>query len=115
VQYTHARCCSVIRKAKKVPNKADFKFLSQPEEAEVIKLLERFSDVLNDAANNNKPHILATYLIDLCQNFNNFYQKHTIISMENEYSDARLILTDCVRTVLKTGINLLGIKAVEEM
>jgi arginyl-tRNA synthetase len=115
VQYTHARCCSVLRKARIIPNKADMKFLIHTEEDEVVKLLERFPEVINDAAKSNKPHILASYLIDLCQNFNNFYQKHTIVSMENEYSDARLILTDCVRTVLRSGIGLLGIKAVEEM
>lgn len=115
VQYTHARCCSVIKKAKKIQNKADLKFLVQPEETEVIKLLEMFPKTVRDAASHNKPHIIANYLIALCQSFNNFYQKHTIISMENEYSDARLILTDCVRIVLKTGIELLGIRAPKEM
>jgi arginyl-tRNA synthetase len=115
LQYTHARCCSVMKKAKKVPNKADLKFLSQPEETEVVKLLEIFPKTVEDAALHNKPHIIANYLIALCQSFNNFYQKHTIISMENEFSDARIVLTDCVRTVLKTGIELLGIRAPKEM
>jgi arginyl-tRNA synthetase len=115
LQYTHARCCSVMRKAKKVPKKADLKFLSQPEETDVVKMLEKFPKIIEDAALHNKPHILANYLIALCQSFNNFYQKHTIISMENEFSDARIVLTDCVKTVLKTGIELLGIRAPKEM
>jgi len=114
VQYTHARCCSILRKAK-LPKKADMKFLKEKEETEIIRKLEEFPKTIHDSASHNKPHILANYLLELCQRFNEFYQKHTIINMDKEYSDARLILTDSVRQVLKTGTSLLGIKSLEEM
>lgn len=115
VQYTHARCCSVTRKAKKMPETVDFNFLKEEEEFAVVRLLERFSKIVEDSAAHYKLHILAGYLIELAQTFNNFYQKHTIISMEEGYTEARLVLTNSVKTVLKTGLGLLGIQSPEEM
>ena len=114
-QYTHARCCSILRKAKKKPKIADMKYLKEKEEFEVIKTLEKFPKAIESSLSHCKPHILANYLIELCQRFNEFYQKHTIITMDKEYSEARITLTDCTRQALKTGLSLLGIKAPEEM
>lgn len=115
VQYTHARCCSVLRKARKIPETADFSFLKEKEEFSVVRILEMFPKIIEDSAAHYKPHILAGYLIELAQIFNNFYHKHTIIQMDKDYEKPRLLLASCVKTVLKTGLGLLGVQAPEEM
>lgn len=120
LQYTHARACSILRKAKSekqtgVSPKADFEVLSTPEELAVIKKLSEFPDILVKVAQTYKPHHLAGYLIVLGQQFNAFYHKHPVIAEHKELMKARLLLVDSVRQVLENGLKLMGIRAPDEM
>ncbi len=118
LQYTHARACSILRKAglkKKKSAKISFKLLSSAQELALVKDLSLFPNILVTAAQTYKPHHLAQYLIRLAQKFNDFYHSCQVISEDKELMNARCALVDAVRQVLANGLSCLGIEALEEM
>ncbi len=116
VQYAHARICSIIGKyGKKLPASADFSLLNEKEERLLIRLLFRFPAAVEAAANNYKPLLIARYLLDLSQAFNNFYHQRQIIKADDETRNARLLLISAVRQVLRNGLELLAMEAPERM
>lgn len=115
VQYVNARCNSVLKKAKEeISDKVKFDLLSENSEKELIMLLNKFPQVVKDAAN-YKPTLVARYLIELCQSFNTFYHNCPVIQDDGELQKARLLIVECVKIVVKKGLYLLGIEAPEEM
>ena len=116
LQYTHARLCSILRKYGREPSPdVDFGLLREPEEWEVLRLLERFPDALRSAANQYEPGVLAGHMIDLAAAVNKFYNAHRVVGSDGELSDARALLVHAARTVLAKGLYLLGMEAPEEM
>lgn len=116
LQYTHARCRSVREKcANVVLENVDYSVLSDEASAAVVLLLNRYEDVIKDAAEKYEPSILSKYLIDLAQSYNAFYVGHRIAGEEERVTKARLALSECVRKVLKDGLNLLLISAPDKM
>jgi arginyl-tRNA synthetase len=83
------------------------------EEVSLLRALNKFPEVVELAGEKFAPNILCNYLFDLAQKFNLFYQKHKIIGSDQE--DFRLTLTAGVGQVIKNGLNLLGIEALEKM
>lgn len=114
LQYTHARACSVLRKASKI-GVVDYGEFNSEQEEKVISLLSKFPEQINEAARQYKPHLLCRYLLDLAQAFNEFYHAHQVISDNKKQMNARLLLVDSVRQVLENGLSCLGINAPEEM
>lgn len=111
LQYTVARCNSVLSKA---PSSSQ----SMPEvmtyqELAVLRLLMRFGEVVEASAVGYSPNTLCNYLYDLAQKYNAFYNADKIIGSSNE--DFRLALTAGTSHVLKNGLKLLGIQAPERM
>jgi arginyl-tRNA synthetase len=112
LQYTYARTQSVLRKAKAQDAKYDKQDIND-EEALLLRSFPRFSETIIDAAKNYSPNLLANYLFDLAQKYNNFYNQHRIIGSENQ--GLRIMLTIAVGQILKNGLTLLGIKTPERM
>ncbi len=111
LQYTVARINSVLAKSEKVKKLKSASI--NCEEEIILRTLIRFPEIIDDSAKNYSPNTLCTYLYDLAQKFNTFYNKHKIIGGENE--DFRLKLTEGVGIVLKNGLSLLGISTPERM
>ncbi|MFH1072823.1 MAG: arginine--tRNA ligase [Nanoarchaeota archaeon] len=116
IQYTHARICSILRKYKKGTElKVDFSLLSDEKEKGIIKHLQEYPAVIQKAGDDYKPSYIARYLLELAQAVNDFYHTNPVLQAEDELKKARILLIDCVRDVLKSGLALLGIEAPEEM
>ena len=116
IQYSHARACSILRKASRHVDDADFSLLKEPIERELILMISRFPEVFVDAADNLKPNIIADFANSLADKFNTFYAALPVIKAETqELSDARLLLVDAVRITLRNALNLIGIEAPQRM
>lgn len=122
VQYTNARCNSVLRKAevdiKNIPSgeiEADFSSIENESSYTLISILEQFGEILSISLDKYEPSILTRYLIDVAKAFNKFYLENRIIDGKLGVSNARLALVCSTAVVLKEGLSLLGIEAPEEM
>lgn len=115
VQYTHARACSVIKKAGDVDFDIDFSVLVDENSVNVVKLLAQFPEKIRDAADKYEPSVIARYIVDLSQSFNNFYNVNHVIVEDENVKKSRLALVYCVKTVLALGLSILGIKSPEKM
>lgn len=111
LQYAHARACSIIQKSS-VQKKTTLESLEADERLLVRKLTE-YPDVLSSATTDLTPHVICTYLYELAQQFNRFYEGNRVIGDPREAE--RLYLVSAYADVLKSGLNLLGIHAPEKM
>jgi arginyl-tRNA synthetase len=116
VQYTHARACSVLRKAQQsVQAAADYSPLTQDDAFDLVRLLTTYPSVLQRAADNYEPFFVTDYLLTLSERFNKYYHNYRILTDETVVRAARLVLVQGVQTVLCSGLTVLGIKTPEEM
>lgn len=116
IQYTHARACSILRKASRKPEKVSYDLLKAKLENEIVFALAEFPEVFVEAAEFLKPNLIADYANNLADKFNTFYNAFPVLKAEpQELSDARLALVDAVRTVLRNALNLIGVFAPEKM
>ncbi|MEO5790094.1 arginine--tRNA ligase [Gelidibacter sp.] len=116
IQYTYARIQSILRKADQdVP--IDFKTISLHEkEKELIKFIMLFPELIQNAAENHSPALVANYTYDLVKEFNSFYQNVSILGAENDNEKAfRVALSNKVAVTIKKAFGLLGIDVPERM
>jgi len=112
LQYTVARTNSVLAKAGKKSASGKATLLNN-EELLLLRSLVRFPEMIEHAARNYSPNLLANYLFDLAQKYNNFYNQHRIIGGESE--NFRLALSKATGYILKNGLEILGIETPEKM
>ena len=117
LQYTHARYCSVLRRYDGTlpPRDIDFALLNETEAIEVVKCLARFPGQIQKAADEYEPSAVTTLMIELCTVANRFYNAHQVISEQADLTAARVALVYAIKTVLASGLSLLGMKAPEQM
>ena len=116
IQYSHARACSILRKASREPEEPDYSLLVAPLERDIVLTLARFPEVFVDAAESLRPNVIADFVNGLADKFNTFYNALPVIRAEPlGLSDVRLALVDAARMVFRNCLNLLGIEAPERM
>lgn len=116
VQYTHARCSAVLRKAnEEVTTDVNYDLLNDVDSAEVLKVIASFNKNILTAMRKNEPHIITRFVLDLAQAFNKFYHDNAILVDDVEVRKARLALVAATRQALENGLKLLGMHAPERM
>ncbi len=114
LQYTYARCLSVVTKAKTEGEDCQADDLRE-EEWMLLKIFYQFPEVILESAYQCAPYLLCQYLFELAQKFNLFYQKHRILGAEGGKRELRLFLTKVTTNILRRGLDLLGIEVLEKM
>ena len=113
VQYTHARICSVLRKAEEQGIKLESEVKVgdlQPKEKEIIVMMYGWPMVLNQAAENRSPAMIANFIFDMAKEFNQFYQECSILKeADPDRRMFRLQVCDMVAALLRNASELLGI------
>ena len=118
IQYTHARICSVLRKAEEAGINYSARTAVEllPEEIELIKSLAELPSVVAAAGENFAPSMIAAYAYELAKTFNGYYHDHSILREEDEAKRAmRLQLAAVVAQVIRKSMSLLGIEVPERM
>ena len=120
IQYTHARIKSVLRKADEAgiayKSRNNDNLSISEKENHLIQLLNEFPVIVKEAGDEFSPALIANYIYDLVKEYNQFYHDFSILREENEeLKTFRLILSETIAHVIKTGMNLLGIEVPERM
>ena len=118
VQYVHARTCGILDEASEVPaldGVMDASTLMTPEERALLDVIARFPAVVESAADELAPHVIATYTREFAERFNAFYRECPVLDAESETREARLALVAAARTTVANALGLLGIAAPESM
>ena len=117
VQYTHARCASLMRRADfdYTSEEPDFSALNNKEAFALSKLLYTFPETVQKACDKNEPYMITKHTTEVAKAMNRFYYEHRIIDDDRKKTAARLLAADCARTVIKTGLSLIGVGAPERM
>jgi arginyl-tRNA synthetase len=120
IQYTHARIKSVLRKA--IGQGIDYSTLNDTQliisekESYLIQLITEFPSVVQLAGDEFSPALLANYIYELVKEYNQFYHDFTILKEENNgLKQFRLVLSETIASIIKTGMLLLGIEVPEQM
>ena len=116
LQYAYARICSIFKKyGKKLNYDVDFGLLNSSAEVELTKMLGEFPLVVKNATEQLKPHLISNYIYSLSSSFSLFYNSCPVLKAEGDVMKARLVLIECVKRVLASGLGLLGIEVLEKM
>jgi arginyl-tRNA synthetase len=124
MQYTHARCASVLAAAPMPPGGAeiDYTLLSEPEERALVRKLAAYPEAVAEAAREWEPSLIAQHLLSIAADFNSYWTRGTkdrtvrILQPEDRaLTAARVTLTVAVRCVLQNGLQLLGVATPDAM
>ena len=122
IQYAHARICSVFRQLEEKGlsfeqegGLENLSVLQESHESDILQQLAKYPEVVNAAASQHEPHLVAHYLRELANALHTYYNAHHFIVDDVQLRNARLVLIAATRQVLKNGMTLLGVSAPEEM
>ena len=117
VQYMFARICSILSKYNldiKIIN-TDNNYEYNEEETSLLKLLDKFPEIIKNAAESYEPSILTRYIIDVASAFSSYYNNNIILSEDEKIKNVRVSIAYAVSIVIKKGMNILGIECPERM
>lgn len=115
VQYTYARCNSVLEKGGAPSGETNYEGVDNPEAAELISLLNRYPEILKEAARKFEPCVVTRYAVDVAQSYNKFYYRHKINNAAAPVKNARLRLTAATKQILSNALGVLGIATPAKM
>ncbi len=121
VQYAHARIVNIFKQAEGhgIPSPSadstDLSLLALPEEIRMIKLIASYPELIEASAQALEPHRITFYLQELATALHNYYFHHRVITDDRKLTEARLILLQGVKQVLKSGLTIIGVSAPERM
>jgi arginyl-tRNA synthetase len=118
IQYAHARLCSIFTQwdgDEANLNKADLALLTSPYELAVAAKLGEFPEIIESAARELAPHMVAFYLKDLAGEFHGWYNAERMLVDDEKLRDARVALAAAVRQTIRNGMAILGVSCPESM
>ena len=118
IQYAHARCCSImeIYNTLSINDDLSGSLLTNPKEIDLLKHIGEFEHIVLDAALNYAPFKITNYLYTLASLFHTFYNECKVIDKENEeLTSQRVVLAKMTRIIIKNGLKLVGIEALNKM
>lgn len=124
LQYAHARICGILRNAAshfdvgEIPDDLDglTVLLSNPDEINLIKVISRFPEEVEQAAESMEPHKIINYLNELAENFHRFYHNNRVVdTSKQELTKARLLLCKAAQLAFSNGFQIIGVTAPERM
>jgi len=122
IQYAHARICSVFRQMDDKKLSFDqasgldnLTLLTEQHENDILQQLAKYPEVVDTAAHQHEPHLIAHYLRELANALHTYYNAHHFIVDDENLRNARLTLIIATRQVIKNGLALLGVSAPQEM
>lgn len=120
IQYTHARIQSILRKAAEqgisIPTTLSADISLSVKEEGLVQQVAEYASIVKQAGDEYNPALMANYIYDLVKEYNQFYHDYTILKEENtDLKNFRLILSDNVGRVVKSGMSLLGIEVPDRM
>lgn len=111
--YTYVRTQSILHK--ETVNSSQYPKEITPDEKQMMRLIYQYTDKVYKAASTLSPNIVAGYLYELSREYNVFYQKNPILKADPDQKYIRLMITKAVGSIIKHGLDLLGIKTVQKM
>lgn len=116
VQYTHARACSILRKADvDYTIDVNYSLLNDDITKDVVRLVSKFNEMVVLSHEKYEPSVVARYAVDVAQSFNRFYHDHPIITEDVELTKARVALVKAVAQTIKNALKLVCLEAPEKM
>lgn len=111
LQYAYVRALSIIRKKSEVTDTRNWQL--DPAERSLVRKMTEYPEIIERATAELMPHYICTYLYELAQKFNNFYEHNQVIG--NEREDYRLLVVSAYAGILQNGLKVLGIPTPERM
>ncbi|WP_226022755.1 arginine--tRNA ligase [Halomicrobium salinisoli] len=117
VQYVHARCCGILDEAGESPDPddVDASLLETDAERDLLRAVARFPAVVEESADELRPHVVATYTRTLAERFNGFYRECPVLDAGDETRAARLALVAAARHAVANSLDVLGVEAPDSM
>ncbi len=121
VQYAHARACGIIGEARGAghaipsPENVDASALEEPAARDLVHVIATFPATIEEAADDLRPHVVATYTRTLADSFNAFYRECPVLGASGATQTARLALVVAARNTLANALDALGVRAPESM
>jgi len=117
VQYVHARCCGILGESETEPtaDDLDVTLLDTDAERDLLRVIARFPAVIEQAADEHRPHVVATYTRAIAEQFNTFYRECPVLDAEADVRRARLALVAAARHAVANALDAIGVEAPDSM